>query len=75
MQKNKVCKGKVYCFKAYIYTNWQMQTHNYNPTQRLNIIIKYKICTESYSKTGTKWIAEGNLYKTKEEVIKSLTNN
>ena len=74
MQKNKICTGKVYCFKFYVDSNWGMQTHNYNPTSKLNIRIKYKVCTDHYSKIGTKWISEEKLFETKEKLINSIND-
>jgi hypothetical protein len=72
MQKSKVCEGRIYCFKAYVISDWRMATHNYKPTQKLNVVIKYKICIDHYSNEGTKWIPEYKIFETKEKLIEFI---
>lgn len=72
MQDNKINCGKIWIFKILVGNMWDMQTHNCKPTDKLNITIQYKICTDNRNKISSDWVYESDIYSTKEELLKSL---
>jgi hypothetical protein len=72
MNNNAVKKGFIFEIETTETSVWGMQIHNDPDNKRLQYFHRYKICTDAYTKRGSEWISESDIFLTKKELLATL---